>query len=107
MFFQLALYRRLFAIERKIDEKDIDTAIAYINLTGKINTGKFEYELDTQKVKDTQIDTIKKYTLQLLEYKENPEKLIEKATEKYYYSDSINDEIFKKLKEEYRHINPV
>ena len=98
---QLALYRRLFAIEKKINEKDIDTAIAYINLTGKINTGKFEYELDTQKVKDMQIDTVKKHILQLLEYKENPEKLIEKATEKYYYSDSLNDEIFKKLKEEY------
>jgi DNA helicase-2/ATP-dependent DNA helicase PcrA len=97
---QLALYRRLFSIERKIDEKDIDTAIAYINLTGKINTGKFKYQLDTQKVKDTQIDTVKKHILQLLEYKENPEKFIEKATERYYYSDSLNDEIFKKLMEE-------
>ena len=48
-----------------------------------------------------QIETIKKHILQLLEYKENPEKLIEKATEKYYYSDSLNDEIFKKLREEY------
>ncbi|EEZ93322.1 MAG: ATP-dependent DNA helicase [Candidatus Parvarchaeum acidiphilum ARMAN-4] len=98
---QLALYRKLFAIEKNIDEKEIDTAIAYINLTGKINTGKFEYELDTQKIKDMQIETIKKHILQLLEYKENPEKLIEKATEKYYYSDSLNDEIFKKLREEY------
>ncbi len=98
---QLALYRRLFSIEKKIDEKDVDTAIAYISLTGKINTGKFEYELDTQKIKDMQIETIKKHILQLIEYKENPEKLIEKAIEKYYYSDSLNDEIFKKLKEEH------
>ena len=100
---QLALYRKLFSIEKKIDEKEIDTAIAYINLTGKINTGKFEYELDTQKIKDMQIETVKKHILQLLEYKENPEKLIEKAIEKYYYSDSLSDEIFKKLKEEYSH----
>lgn len=97
---QLALYRRLFGIEKNLDEKEIDTAIAYINLTGKINTGKFEYELDTQKIKEMQIDTVKKHVLQLLEYKEHPEKLIEKATERYYYSDSLNDEIFKKLKEE-------
>ena len=101
---QLALYRKLFSIEKKIDEKEIDTAIAYINLTGKINTGKFEYELDTQKIKDMQIETVKKHILQLLEYKENPEKLIEKAIEKYYYSDSLSDEIFKKLKEEYSHL---
>jgi DNA helicase-2/ATP-dependent DNA helicase PcrA len=104
---QLALYRRLFAIEKKIDEKEIDSAIAYINLTGKINTGKFEYELDTQKIKDMQIDTVKKHTLQLLEYKENTKKFIERATEKYYYSDSLNDEIFKKLREEYEHTKVV
>jgi len=56
--------------------------------------------LDTQKIKEMQIETVKKHVLQLLEYKEHPEKLIEKATERYYYSDSLNDEIFKKLKEE-------
>ncbi len=104
---QLALYRRLFAIAKNIDEKYIDTAIAYINLTGKINTGKFEYKLDTQKIKDLQIETVKNHILQLLVYKENPERLIEKATEKYYYSDSLNDEIFKKLREEHEHSKAV
>ncbi|MCL4373159.1 ATP-dependent helicase [Candidatus Parvarchaeota archaeon] len=104
---QLALYRRLFAIAKNIDEKYIDTAIAYINLTGKINTGKFEYKLDTQKIKDMQIETVKNHILQLLVYKENPERLIEKATEKYYYSDSLNDEIFKKLREEHEHSKAV
>jgi len=100
---QLALYRRMFAVEKNLKEKDIDTAIAYISLTGKINTGKFEYALDTQPIKDMQIETVKKYVLQLIEYKENPDKLIEKATEKYHYPDSLSEEIFKKLREEYRH----
>ncbi|MEM0143636.1 MAG: ATP-dependent DNA helicase, partial [Candidatus Parvarchaeum sp.] len=98
---QLALYRRLLAIEKKIDEKEIDTAIAYINLTGKINTGKFGCRLDTQKIKDMQIETVKKHILELIEYKDNPEKLIERAIEKHYFSDSLNEEIFKKLKEEH------
>ncbi len=98
---QLALYRRMLALENKTDEKEIDTAIAYINLTGKINTGKFTYKLDTQKVKDSQIETIEKYILQLVEYINDPSKLVENAIKKYYYSDSLSDEIFKKLKEEY------
>ncbi|MCL4376451.1 hypothetical protein M1558_03095, partial [Candidatus Parvarchaeota archaeon] len=71
------------------------------------NTGKFGYELDTQKIKDTQIDTVKKHILQLLEYRENPKGFIEKATGKYYYSDSLNDEIFKKLREEYEHSKAI
>jgi DNA helicase-2/ATP-dependent DNA helicase PcrA len=100
---QLALYRRLFAIEKGLKEKEIDTAIAYISLTGKINTGKFEYLLDTQGIKDMQIETLKKHVLELIEYKENPDKFIEKATEKYHYSDSLSEEIFKKLREEYGH----
>lgn len=97
------MYRRLFAIEKGLKEKEIDTAIAYISLTGKINTGKFEYLLDTQGIKDMQIETLKKHVLELIECKENPDELIEKATEKYHYSDSLSEEIFKKLREEYGH----
>jgi DNA helicase-2/ATP-dependent DNA helicase PcrA len=100
---QLALYRRMLAIEKKIDEKNIDTAIAYINLTGKINTGKFDWKLDTRKVKDSQMETIQKHIMQLFEYKENPEKLIEKLIEKHYYSDSLGEEIFNRLNYEYGH----
>ncbi len=99
---QLSVYRRLFSIEKGIKEKDIDTAIAYINLTGKINTGKFEYKLDTQKIKDTQIETFKTHLLELISFKENPILFIEKALEKHYYTDNLSEEISMKLKEQYR-----
>lgn len=99
---QLSIYKRIFAVEKGIDESRIDTAIAYISLTGKINTGKFGFKLDTQKIKDKQIETVKGHIFELMGYIDNPDRFVEKALERYYYSDSLSEEIFKKLHEQYK-----
>ncbi len=104
---QLSLYRRMLAAEKGVKEKDIDTAIAYINLTGKINTGKFDYKLDTQKIKDSQIETVKKHVLQLFEYMDDPNKFIERMIDKHYYFDGLGEEIFEKVYSEYKNSKVV
>ena len=97
----------MLAAEKGVKEKDIDTAIAYINLTGKINTGKFDYKLDTQKIKDSQIETVKKHVLQLFEYMDDPNKFIERMIDKHYYFDGLGEEIFEKVYSEYKNSKVV
>ena len=94
---QLGLYRRMLAISEKMDEKDIDTAIAYINLTGNINTGRLDYKLDTQKIKDSSIETFKEHLSKLISFIDDPSKFIEMLAKKPYMPDNVTEEIFKEI----------
>ena len=75
---QLATYRKLYSIANRIKEDDINTAICFIALRGKINTGKLDYMLDDQQPKSQQFETVLKHINNFAAYKENPELFIAK-----------------------------
>jgi DNA helicase-2/ATP-dependent DNA helicase PcrA len=75
---QLATYKKLYSIANNIEEKDIKTAICFIALRGKINTGKLDYMLDDQQPKPQQFETVLRHINNFAEYKKNPELFITK-----------------------------
>jgi DNA helicase-2/ATP-dependent DNA helicase PcrA len=73
---QLATYKRLYSVANKIDEGRISTALGFIALRGKINTGKLEWKLDAQQPKPQQYETVAKYIRDFIGYKKDPELFI-------------------------------
>ena len=78
---QLATYKKLYSIANKVDEKNINTALGFIALRGKINTGKLDWKLDDQQPKPQQYETVLKYINNFVEYKKNPELFIRKPVD--------------------------
>jgi DNA helicase-2/ATP-dependent DNA helicase PcrA len=71
---QLVAYKKLYSITNGIDGSMIKTAIAYIGLAGKINTGKLSHEIVFEKERsDTTLwkNFLKDVTL-FMDYKNNP-----------------------------------
>jgi len=80
---QLLVYKKIFAKNKKINEENISTAIAYISLKGNINTGKFDYKLKILNNKTDNIlwNNFVNDVKELIEYKNNPELFIKKLIE--------------------------
>jgi DNA helicase-2/ATP-dependent DNA helicase PcrA len=77
---QLAVYKKMFAKDKKINEEDVSTAVAYISLKGNINTGKFDCMLNPidKKSENTLWNNFAKDANKLIESKNTPELFIEK-----------------------------
>ncbi|MGC8495689.1 MAG: UvrD-helicase domain-containing protein [Candidatus Micrarchaeia archaeon] len=76
---QLAAYKRLYSIAKNVEQSSISTAIAYIGLAGKINTGRLDYSIAYEKEgsdKTLWANFLKQMQL-LLAYKSDPIKFIE------------------------------
>ncbi|BCS91064.1 MAG: ATP-dependent DNA helicase Rep [Candidatus Micrarchaeota archaeon] len=74
---QLLIYRKLYSKVKDIDEAKIRMFIAYVGLSGKINTGTLKSELvevkPSERLEKTFIERLNK----LLEYKKDPDIFIE------------------------------
>ena len=73
---QLLAYRILYAIKNSIDVNNIDIAIGYISLRGKINTGENSNGIDFKQPDKRSVEQLKKYISRFLKYKRNPDEFI-------------------------------
>ena len=73
---QLQAYRILYAIKNSIDVNNIDIAIGYISLRGKINTGENSNGIDFKQPDKRSVEQLKKYISRFLKYKNNPDEFI-------------------------------
>ena len=73
---QLLAYRMLYAIKNSIDVNNIDIAIGYISLRGKINTGENSNGIDFKQPDNRSVEQLKKYIGRFLKYKSNPDEFI-------------------------------
>ncbi|AAT43830.1 ATP-dependent DNA helicase [Picrophilus oshimae] len=87
---QLAAYKMLFGRAYNISEDLIDTAIAYIALRGNINTGKVDRAIMYKNPGDKNIIKLKSYINNFIDYKNDPEKFIERL-----YSEKSKEPLFK------------
>ena len=71
---QLAVYRKMYSIKKKIPEDKITTCLVYVALRGTVNTGEFgrSYHIGTRDV----FKTFEGHLQTVLEWKKHPEKLI-------------------------------
>ena len=73
---QLAVYKRVLAASRGIDESSISIAIGFVGLRGNISTSKLDWELDLTQEKGQQIRTFEKHLERFLAYKEDPKEFV-------------------------------
>lgn len=73
---QLAVYKRVLAASRGIDENNISIAIGFVGLRGNINTSKLDWKLDLAQEKGQQIRTFEKHLERFLAYKDNPKEFV-------------------------------
>ncbi len=78
---QLSVYRKLYANKNKIDEKKIVTAVAYIGLSGKINTGRLDYMLEEVKPSEIIDKNVEKSFQNIMKYKKDPDTFIKDLLE--------------------------
>ena len=96
---QLAVYKKLLASNRGIDERNISIAIGYIGLIGKINTGKIEYKLDLTQERKGQIDTFVKHLNAFLDYRRDTMNFVRELMSKEV-KEPLYGNVIKQLKQE-------
>jgi DNA helicase-2/ATP-dependent DNA helicase PcrA len=89
---QLAVYRKVLAASRNIEESDISIAIGFIGLKGNINTKTINYKIDMEQPKPQQIKTFEKHVQRFLNYKKNPETFISELKEK-----KLSEPLYKRI----------
>ncbi|WMT51000.1 MAG: ATP-dependent DNA helicase [Ferroplasma sp.] len=89
---QLLAYRILYAIKNSIDVNNIDIAIGYISLRGKINTGENSNGIDFRQPDKRSLEQLKKYISRFLRYKNNPDEFISD-----YLSYPCDDTLYRRL----------
>ncbi len=68
---QLAVYRRIYALDKGIREDEICTALGFVGLRGNINTGTTGYEVDDQEPKAKQLETFERHLNDYLRYRKD------------------------------------
>lgn len=71
---QLAAYRKMLSVSEGIPEEEIDTCVVFVAIRGKVNTGRYDYEIDISK-KNTYA-TFEKHLQKVLEWKNDYKKFI-------------------------------
>jgi DNA helicase-2/ATP-dependent DNA helicase PcrA len=73
---QLAVYRKIYAVEKGIDEKDILVALGFVGLRGNINTGKMGCLLDEKQPEARQFKTFAGHVGEFVAYKKDPKEFV-------------------------------
>ncbi len=73
---QLAVYRKIYALDRGVKEDEICTALGFVGLRGNINTGATGYEIDDQDPKAKQVETFEKHLNDYLRYRNDTEEFV-------------------------------
>jgi DNA helicase-2/ATP-dependent DNA helicase PcrA len=89
---QLAVYRKMHSILEEIPEDKISTCVVFVALRGGINTGKFDWSIETEK--KNAFPTFLKHLQVVLEWKKDPNKFIQNLLEK-----SNDDPLYLAIKE--------
>ncbi len=97
---QLAVYKLIFSKANNINIKSIETAIGYINLIGKINTGNRRRFIDFKQPRDSQIETVKRHVQEFMGFKNNPSSFIDAILKKDKYYSTLDSELYNELKNE-------
>ncbi|CAE6492555.1 UvrD-helicase domain-containing protein [Candidatus Nitrosotenuis uzonensis] len=77
---QLSVYRKMHSILEGIPEDRISTCIVFVALRGGINTGKFDWSIETEK--RNAFPTFLKHLQVVLEWKKDPKRFIQDLLEK-------------------------
>jgi DNA helicase-2/ATP-dependent DNA helicase PcrA len=91
---QLLAYKILYSIKNNVNSGDIDTAIGYISIRGKINTHDNTTGIIYKKPDRYSEASLKKYISRFLNYKHNPQSFIDD-----YLKYTCNDTLYKRLGE--------
>jgi DNA helicase-2/ATP-dependent DNA helicase PcrA len=89
---QLLAYKLLYSIKEGIDIENIDIAIGYISLRGKINTHKNTAGIFYKQPDKYSEAALKKYITRFLGYKKDPEKFIDDYL-KYDSTDTLYERL--------------
>ena len=86
---QLAVYRKIYALDKGVKEDEICTALGFVGLRGNINTGTTGYEIDDQDPKARQVETFEKHLQEYLKYRNDTEAFVKallecKASDPFY-----------------------
>ena len=92
---QLSVYRKMHSILEGIPEDQISTCIVFVALRGGINTGKFDWSIETEK--KNAFPTFLKHLQVVLEWKKDPNKFIQNLLEK-----PSDDPLYLAIKEKLR-----
>ncbi len=79
---QLALYRKAYCLANNIPEENMHVAIGFVGLREIINTGEITYEVDWSKIGGSALHTLGKKAHKVLEWIQQPERLLEEITQK-------------------------
>ena len=74
---QVEFYKKVYAKLENVPEDKITTCVVYLSLRGSINTGSLETKLDFVE-RGNPFGTFEKHLKQILEWKDDPKKFIEK-----------------------------
>ncbi|MEM3143918.1 MAG: PD-(D/E)XK nuclease family protein, partial [Candidatus Nitrosotenuis sp.] len=77
---QLSVYRKMHSILEGIPEDQISTCIVFVALRGGINTGRFDWSIETEK--RNAFPTFLKHLQVVLEWKKDPKKFIQNLLDK-------------------------
>jgi DNA helicase-2/ATP-dependent DNA helicase PcrA len=91
---QLLAYSILYSIKNNVSLDNIDIAIGYISIRGKINTHENTTGIIYKKPDKYSENALKKYISRFLGYKHNPEKFIED-----YLNNPYEDTLYERLAE--------
>ena len=86
---QLAVYRKVYAVEKGIPEEQIVVALGFVGLRGNINTGKMDFLLDEKQPESRQFGTFAEHLKEFVTYKKDPMEFVkvlldEKSNEPLY-----------------------
>ena len=73
---QLAVYKKIYAVEKGINEKDIVVALGFVGLRGNINTGKMDCLLDEKHPEARQFKTFAEHLGEFVTYKKDPREFV-------------------------------
>ena len=91
---QLSVYKKMYSKLENVPEDKITTCVIYVSLKGNINTGRFDWSIETG-TRDV-FPTFEKHLQQVLEWKKNPNKFIEELLAQTA-TDSLHQAILDKL----------
>lgn len=95
---QLEAYRKAFCYLNKVDQTDVEVAIAYVGLRPTVKTGEVSFELDTRQPKPKVFNTVENYIKKIMDWKNQPENFFRELQEEKNY---IDNPLWKNVVEQY------
>lgn len=95
---QLDAYRKAFCYLNKVDQTDVEVAIAYVGLRPAVKTGEISCDLDTTQPQSKVFSTVEKHLKKIVDWKNQPEDFFRELQEEKNY---IDNPLWKNVVEQY------